>query len=118
MSIFLAGVSSADEKKLSAAEITNLLSGNTAVGRWIDHHYRQYFGSDGSTIYAQENTRSSVGRWRVNSASNQYESWWERSGWGSGYDIVLKDGEYFWVGSDATEPQSFVMVPGQQLTGK
>jgi len=75
----------ADKKTLTAAEIKELLTGNTAVGTWIDHEYRQYFGTDGSTIYAQKNTRSSVGRWRTNSARNHYESWWERIEWGAGY---------------------------------
>lgn len=118
ITLVFAGLLHAGEKTLSAAEITQLLSGNTAVGRWIDHNYRQYFSDDGSTIYAQENARSSVGRWRVNSSTNQYESWWERSGWGSGYEITLKEGVYYWVSSGAGEPQSFAIVPGQQLTAK
>lgn len=106
----------ADKKTLTAAEIKELLTGNTAVGTWIDHEYRQYFGADGSTIYAQKNTRSSVGRWRTNSARNHYESWWERIEWGAGYSIVLEEDVYYWVSSTGTtEPQAFTMVPGQQL---
>jgi hypothetical protein len=109
----------AEEKTLTAKEIKQLLSGNTAVGYWIDHNYRQYFGADGSTIYAQENSRSSVGRWRTNSTRNHYESWWEQSDWGAGFSIVLKDDIYYWVSSTGTtEPQSFVVVPGQQLVFK
>ena len=109
-------LASADEKTLTAAEIKELLSGNTAIGRWVDHNYRQYFGKDGSTIYAQENSRSSTGRWRTNGTSNHYESWWEQSDWGAGYSIVLKGGVYYWVSSTVTtEPQAFEMVDGQQL---
>jgi len=92
------------------------LSGNTAIGRWIDHNYRQYFSEDGSTIYAQENARSSTGRWRVNKKRNHYESWWEQSDWGAGFSITLKDGVYYWVSSTGTtEPQAFTIVSGQQL---
>lgn len=116
MLLVISGASLAEEKTLSAAEIENLLQGNTAVGRWIDHNYRQFFNADGSTIYAQEKARSAVGRWRVNSTTNQYESWWERAGWGSGYSILLKEGVYYWVSSGGTEPQAFELVPGQSLT--
>ena len=113
------GVVHADDKTLTAAEIEKLLTGNTAVGRWIDHNYRQYFGDDGATIYAQENTRSSLGRWRVNRAKNHYESWWERAGWGAGYSIVVKDDVYYWVSSvGSTEPQAFEILPGSQLVIK
>lgn len=106
----------ADEKTLTADEIKQLLSGNTAIGRWIDHNYRQYFTADGSTIYAQENARSSTGRWRTNSKRNHYESWWEQSGWGAGFTIELVDGVYYWVSSTGTTaPQSFEVVSGQQL---
>jgi len=106
----------ADEKSLTATEIKELLSNNTAIGRWVDHNYRQFFSADGSTIYAQEKQRSSIGRWRVNSKTNMYESWWERADWGSGYAIVLKDGVYYWVSSvGSTDPQAFEVVPGSQL---
>ena len=113
------GLVCAQEKTLTAAEIKQLLTGNTAVGRWVDHNYRQYFGDDGATIYAQENARSALGRWRINSAKNHYESWWERAGWGAGYAIVVKDDVYYWVSSvGGTEPQAFEVLPGSQLTDK
>jgi hypothetical protein len=105
----------AGEKTLSAEEISALLSGNTAIGRWIDHNYRQYFDASGSTIYAQENARSAVGRWRVNAGTNQYESWWEQSGWGSGYTVIVREGVYHWVGGGAAKPQAFTLVEGQKL---
>jgi len=112
----MAGVANASEKTLTASEIKQLLTGNTAVGHWVDHNYRQYFGDDGATIYAQEHTRSSLGKWRVNQENNHYESWWERAGWGAGYSITLKDNVYYWVSSvGSTEPQAFEVVPGSQL---
>lgn len=112
----LSSQSFADEKTLTAFQIKKLLSGNTAIGRWIDHDYRQYFDKDGSTIYAQEKQRSSLGRWRVNRLTNHYESWWEQVGWGSGYSVVLKDGVYYWVSSvGSAEPHAFEVVQGSQL---
>lgn len=115
-----AGLVHSNEKTLTAAEISQLLSGNTAIGIWptwkSSHRYRQYFGKDGATIYAQENERSSLGRWRVNNTLNHYESWWEQSDWGAGFSIVLKEGVYYWVSSTGSiEPQAFEMLQGQQL---
>ncbi len=110
------GLALSIDKTLSAAEIIELLSGNTAVGTWIDHEYRQYFNEDGQTIYAQQGQRSSLGRWRVNRERNHYESWWERSDWGAGFSITVKDGVYYWVSSTGTtEPQAFDLLKGSQL---
>lgn len=112
-----------DEVTLTATEIEDLLTGNTAIGRWSStyssHNYRQFFGADGSTIYAQEGARSALGRWRINSKANHYESWWERAGWGAGYSILLKEGVYYWVSSvGGIEPQAFEILPGSQLLFK
>jgi len=113
------GVANANDKTLSAAEIKDLLTGNTAVGEWLGSKYRQFFDDDGSTIYAQENTRSSLGQWRVSFSKNHYESWWERVGWGEGFSIVVKDDVYYWVSSAGnTEPQAFEVVSGSQLIFK
>lgn len=118
--LLVTGLVHSDEKTLTAAEITELLTGNTAIGTWptwkSSHRYRQYFGEDGSTIYAQQNERSSLGRWRVNSRLNHYESWWEQSDWGAGFSIISKEGVYYWVSSTGSiEPQAFEVLRGQQL---
>jgi len=49
----LALPAAAQSVKLRPAEITALLQGNTAVGLWDGVPYRQYFGADGVTIFAQ-----------------------------------------------------------------
>jgi len=108
---------SSDLKTLSAAEIQLLLNGNTAVGNWDDAKYRQFFDTNGMTIFAQEGTRSAVGRWRVDEQNDQYESWWEMSGW-SGYSIARDANDnLFWI-SSSLPPQQFDMLPGQQLVKK
>jgi hypothetical protein len=68
----MASAAAAQSVKLNEAEITILLSGNTAVGDWEGVPYRQYFDPDGTTIFAQENTRSSRGDWRVE--GEEYQS--------------------------------------------
>ena len=61
----LAGAVSAQSVKLTGDEIRALLTGNTAIGRWEGTKYRQFFGADGVTIFAQEGARSARGEWRV-----------------------------------------------------
>ena len=103
----------AEPIQLSAAEIDTLLRGNTAIGQWGRDNYRQHFSDSGSTIYAVEGRRSSRGLWRVNSGTNAYESWWERSGW-SAYDVLREDGQLYWLESTG-DLYEFVVVEGQQL---
>jgi len=104
----------ADEmERLSAEEISELLTGNTAIGSWDGTKYRQYFSDSGTTIYAQQGTRSSSGTWRVNKTENVYESKWERTGW-SGYPVARQGDKFFWI-STSLPPQPFAVVPGEQL---
>ena len=72
----LATQAAAQSVKLQAHEITALLSGNTAVGRWQGNQYRQFFGADGQTIFAQEGTRSTLGQWRLDLERDEYQSLW------------------------------------------
>ena len=102
-------------KNLTALEIQNLLAGNTAVGAWDGRSYRQYFAEDGSTIYAQQGSRSSLGKWRVNIDKNLYESWWENAHW-SGYGVSKEGEQHYWLTLSGTlPPQAFNVLPGNQL---
>ena len=100
--------------KMTAAQIETLLSGNTTVGAWSGTGYRQYFNSNGITIYLAESAPPDRGKWRVNSDTDEYESWWERSNW-AGYTIVMTNGGYAWVNGDALEP--FDVLAGDRLGG-
>lgn len=116
--VFILCISSAYAEQIvvKADEIQTLLMGNTIHGTWFGGEYKQHFYKDGRTIYAPRKSQSSLGKWRVNEANDQYESWWERTGW-VGYNIVRENGELFWLG-DSNEPQPFVILPGEQLVWK
>ena len=60
--VFAAGSAMAQSVKLSADQISELLTGNTAIGVWEGVPYRQFFAADGSTIYAQAQARSTLGQ--------------------------------------------------------
>ena len=81
---------------LTAGQIETLLSGNTTVGQWSGTGYRQFFSTSGATVYLAENAPPDRGKWRVNAETDEYESWWERSGW-AGYTIVMTTRGYAWV---------------------
>ena len=92
MALILAGLTlpatltEAEERRLSAAEIEAALSGNTVDGNWKGTPFRQYFGTDGATLYIAEGAEPSPGKWKADAQTDQYCSWWEGSGWDC-YDI-------------------------------
>lgn len=110
--VICAGTAEAQSVKLQGNEIGILLSGNTAVGIWGGTGYRQYFDADGSTIYAQDGTRSTRGEWRVE--GEEYQSRWPSDAGWEGWFVMEYAGQWFWV-SKATPPTPFEVLEGEQL---
>ncbi len=112
IAVLLSGAAEAQSVKLEEHEILSLLSGNTAVGVWEGATYRQYFDPDGSTIYAQEEARSTLGKWRVE--DGEYQSIWPGDANWEGWFVMEFAGDHYWV-SKATPPTPFSVLEGQQL---
>lgn len=110
--VVAAGVAGAQSVKLSGTEIDILLSGNTAVGQWEGVPYRQFFGKDGVTIFADKDIRSSRGEWRFE--RDEYQSIWPSDTTWEGWFVLEYAGEWFWV-SKSTPPTPFVVLEGEQL---
>ncbi|MEQ9640292.1 MAG: hypothetical protein RIM84_09735 [Alphaproteobacteria bacterium] len=71
----------AAQERLTAAEIAEALTGNTAIGEYQGTAFRQYFHNDGSTLFRREGQgRPDVGKWRTTD-ENEYCAWWATSGW-------------------------------------
>ena len=104
----------AQSVKLTAAQISALLTDNTAVGTWQGQKYRQFFGDDGKTVYAQFATRSTVGRWRIDNNIDEYQSIWPNQKEWEGWYVMEYAGAYYWV-SKATPPTPFRIEQGQNL---
>ena len=86
---------SAEERRLTSADIQALLADNTARGEHRGRATRQYFDPNGRTLYQTENGGLEAGRWSTAVETDKYCSHWAMGGW-SCYD-VLTDGEvYFW----------------------
>lgn len=113
----LCGAAEAQAVKLSGDAIRELLTGNTAVGRWEGAPYRQYFGADGVTIYAQEGARSTRGEWRVDDDAQEYQSLWPRDADWEGWFVMEFGDTYYWV-SRATPPTPFQVLEGAQLVAE
>ena len=114
ISLLLCPPSWAQAVKLDGQEIRSLLTGNTAIGRWEGKRYRQYFGKDGVTIYAQEGTRSARGQWRVDDEDKEYQSIWPGDKSWEGWFVMEFGDTYYWV-SKTTPPTPFQIIEGQKL---
>ncbi|MCH2078037.1 MAG: hypothetical protein MK180_14365 [Rhodobacteraceae bacterium] len=108
---------SAQSVKLQGYEIRALLTGNTAVGRWQGENYRQFFGDDGVTIYAQKGARSTRGDWRVDDELQEYQSIWPNDAEWEGWFVMEFGGTFYWV-SRSTPPTPFEILEGQQLVAE
>ncbi|WP_108815507.1 hypothetical protein [Loktanella sp. Alg231-35] len=111
----MASVAQAQSVKLEGDEISVLLTGNTAVGVWGGASYRQFFGADGVTIYAQNGARSTRGEWRVE--NDEYQSIWPNDTDWEGWFVMEYAGQWFWV-SKTTPPTPFDVLEGQQLVAQ
>ncbi len=99
---------------VSAAEIETALSGNTAIGNWLGEQYQQYFDPSGDTTYLPDTGQSSIGQWRINVESGQYESLWGPARVWDTYDVFRDGDEWFWTGG-GVELSPFTIVAGNQL---
>ncbi|MEO0357606.1 MAG: hypothetical protein AAF386_04795 [Pseudomonadota bacterium] len=118
---FLAGVcaclalpAAANAVKLTGDEIRSLLTGNTAIGRWDGANYRQWFGPDGVTLFAQDGARTARGQWRVDDDLQEYQSICSGDEDWEGWFVMEFGNTYYWV-SRTTPPTPFQIVPGQSL---
>lgn len=110
-----AGVVDAQSVKLRGDEIGILLTGNTAVGVWEGTSYRQFFDTDGTTIYAEQGARAARGEWRIE--GEEYQSRWpEETDW-EGWFVMEYAGDWYWV-SKSTPPTPFKVLQGDQLVAK
>jgi hypothetical protein len=108
----LAAPAFAGGDRLTAAEIESLLAGNTIEGDW-GGMYKQYFEADGTTMYYPEGGEPDPGKWRVNAQTDQYESWWEGTGW-VGYDVLHAEEGYLWRDGDG-DTHPFTVMEGRQV---
>ena len=99
---------------LTSHPLRNLLTGNTASGKWDGKVYKQYFDVDGTTIIIKENDLKKIGKWKINDETEELSS--KFSGdvdWQSWYIMEYSD-DYYWV-SKTTPPTKFKIEIGKNL---
>jgi len=114
LTVMMPALSIAQKVQLDAAEIEELLAGNTIDGTWAGSEYKSYYGADGITVYVPDGGNADEGKWRVNPDNNTYESWWESTGW-TPYKVLHEGDVYYWVDSEGDE-HPFVVMEGKQVS--
>lgn len=102
----------AQAMQMTAAEIGDVLAGNTITGTWGGNAYSQFFARDGLTVYVPATGKREEGRWRVNAQTDEYESWWRSTGW-IPYTMVRTGDGHAWLNGDRREP--FTVKQGRQI---
>lgn len=110
--VFAGDGKSAGTVQATAAQIQQLLSGNTIVGTWSGSTYKQFYGESGFTVYVPQGGPPSRGKWRVKEDTDEYDSWWENTGW-TPYKVMITNDGYAWVNKGTLEP--FEVLEGKQV---
>ncbi len=102
---------------VSGDELASALSGNTIIGNWVGEDYRQFYDPNGETIYLADGAANgSLGEWRVNVTTGQYESLWPPLPSWDAYEVFRDGDAWFWTGQ-GVELSPFTIVEGDQLAG-
>ncbi|MEP5154553.1 hypothetical protein [Planktotalea sp.] len=115
--VVIGSAANAQSVKLTAEQIRDVLTGNTAIGKWEGVKYRQFFGPDGITLYAQDGARTARGKWRIDTAKDEYQSIWPNDADWEGWFVMEYAGAYYWV-SKSTPPTPFRVQEGQHLVAQ
>ena len=91
-------VGAAEERQLSSDEITQILTGNTAIGTGEGPAWRQYFAPDGETPYIVNGEQADAGKWRVETGGL---SWWKSTGWTT-YTVTGEGDHVTWISEDGS----------------
>lgn len=106
-------VASADETKMTGAEVTEALTDNTAI--YEGGVIKQFFAKSGATPY-WDGSRLTHGSWRV--TGDQYCSVWPPNNVWACYDMVrTPNGGIVWVGSGGDRYPA-TMVAGDQMAAQ
>jgi hypothetical protein len=91
-----------DARKLTAPEITALLSGRFDPTGWTD--------------YLAEGSPPDRGKWRVDAGRDQYCSQWGAFGGWSCYDVTTDGQRYYWSLPGEDDRSPFTTLDGHKMT--
>ena len=112
--LFASSLANAQSVKLTSVQISEILNGNTASGKWGEEVYHQYFNVDGTTIIIEAGNLKKIGKWKINDDSEEFLSRFPGDiDWQSWF-IMEYSGDYYWV-SKKTPPTKFKIEIGNKL---
>jgi len=112
--LFVASLANAQSVKLTSIQISEILNGNTASGKWDGEFYNQYFDADGTTTIIKADGFENIGKWKINHETEEFLSKFPGDiDWQSLY-IMEYLSEFYWV-SKTTPPTKFKIKIGKKL---
>ena len=112
--LFVASLANAQSVKLTSIQISEILNGNTASGKWDGDVYHQYFDADGTTTMIKVDDFKKIGKWKINAETEEFLSKFPGDiDWQSLY-VMEYLSDYYWV-SKTTPPTKFKIEIGKKL---
>ncbi len=112
--LFASSLANAQSVKLTSVQISEILNGNTASGKWYGEVYHQYFDVDGTTTIIKAGDLKKIGKWKINGDTEEFLSRFPGDiDWQSWF-IMEYSGDYYWV-SKKTPPTKFKIEIGNKL---
>ena len=72
--LLVASLANAQSVKLTSIQISEILNGNTASGKWNDEVYNQYFDADGTTTIIKADGFENIVKWKINHETEEFLS--------------------------------------------
>ena len=72
--LFASSLANAQSVKLTSVQISEILNGNTASGKWDGEVYHQYFDVDGTTTIIKAGDLKKIGKWKINDDTEEFLS--------------------------------------------
>ena len=112
--LFASSLANAQSVKLTSVQISEILNGNTASGKWYGEVYHQYFDVDGTTTIIKAGDLKKIGKWNINDDTEEFLSRFRGDiDWQSWF-VMEYSGDYYWV-RKKTPPTKFKIEIGNKL---
>jgi hypothetical protein len=94
----------------SRQQLTERLAGNSLRGIQAGRHYLQYFDTDGSTLYREQDGPLTEGRWRVDEGGIYCSLWPPAEEWEC-YGVLVSGTTIYWRADGQYYPAD--ILPGK-----
>jgi hypothetical protein len=100
-----------DSTPLKGGEIAALLAGNAIEGTWGPSHFRNYFATDGTTLYQAQGQPPEQGHWKI--VDDQYCSVADEGD--ACFNLYRSGGDLIWEEPRTHQRFSSKVIPGKAV---